>query len=68
MKPAEVYPKAYDLTFLDGLTMTVYADSYSRAIVIGAYERLVEGSGTHKELTVESGKRRRDLDGKEGTA
>ncbi len=45
----------YELQFKDGLKMTVREYTFSRAIALGAYQRLLAGGETHRQLTVEKG-------------
>jgi hypothetical protein len=61
----EMYQTArftYELEFMDGHKMIVNERTYSRAIVAGAYERLLSGCETRRQLSVVKGKRRTDLD------
>jgi hypothetical protein len=47
----------YELEFKDGLKMLVKESTFSRAIATGAYQRLLAGGETHRQLTVKKGRR-----------
>jgi hypothetical protein len=53
---------AYELEFMDGHKMIVKERTYSRAIVAGAYERLLSGCETRRQLSLVNGTRRTDID------